>query len=94
MCGFYFNNHISGDIHGLSFNNNCPFAAYDRDATGFCANLDKGGWWYYQCAYANLNGEYIIPGTIHTPRGTAGMTYYQFDGFKSLQRSQMMFRPV
>jgi hypothetical protein len=83
-----------GDSQGLYHENGRNFATYDRDVDA-CAKRDHGGWWYYTCAYANLNGEYITPGTISSyNEGERGMTYYAFQGRKSLKETTIMFRRV
>ena len=67
-----------GDNQGLSFHNGYGFVTYDRDQYN-CAHRDRGGWWYYSCAYANLNGEYVIPGTVSSHNsGEGGITYRDF----------------
>lgn len=69
-----------------------PFSAYDRDRKK-CAQNDRGGWWYDNCAHANLNGEYITPGTRHIRNhGEAGMIYRNFQEDISLKATKMMFR--
>jgi hypothetical protein len=65
----------------LSYNNGMQFTAFDIDRDrygGNCAVLDRGGWWYNVCGHANLNGEYVTPGTKRPNRGHAGMVYYLF----------------
>jgi hypothetical protein len=86
---------VAGDGEGLSYNNNCKFSTYDRDvSTNNCAVKDRGGWWFSNCAYANLNGEYVTPGTKRSVRAEGGMTYRSFKGTDSLKISKMMFRLV
>jgi hypothetical protein len=63
----------------------------DRDGNN-CAVLDRGGWWYDNCATANLNGEYVTPGTYRPFRDVGGMIYYSFKNEESLKVSKMMFR--
>ena len=61
---FYFNDYISGGSYGLSYKNNRTFVTYDREyMKNQCTCEDKVGWWNYGGEHANLNGEYIIPGT-------------------------------
>ncbi|XP_035233316.1 techylectin-5A-like [Stegodyphus dumicola] len=59
----------------------------DKITTGNCAEKQRGGWWYYNCGYANLNGLYI--------RGSSenGTTWYNFRGSKSLKSTEIMIRP-
>lgn len=43
-------------------NNNRYFSTLDRDndqiSSKNCGYMDQGGWWYYDCNYANLNGRH------------------------------------
>ena len=55
-----------GPFHASTANR---FSTYDRDhdnSGGNCAFIDQGGWWYYNCDLANLNGRHKptdLPGT-------------------------------
>ncbi|VDI23327.1 Hypothetical predicted protein [Mytilus galloprovincialis] len=45
----------------LKFHDDEKFSTYDRDndkADSNCAVEFAGGWWYYSCYHANLNGKY------------------------------------
>ena len=88
--------YVIGDGEGLSYNSGAAFSTYDRDVDETnknCAVYDHGGWWYKNCAYANLNGEYVTPGTKSSYyNGEGGVTYRAFDGFKSLKSTEMKFR--
>ena len=46
----------------LSYSNNRYFSTKDKDNDGYsskhCAETSLGAWWYYNCAYSNLNGHY------------------------------------
>ncbi|XP_046548746.1 angiopoietin-related protein 2-like isoform X2 [Haliotis rubra] len=53
----------------LSFNNNMPFATYDRPDLKGCASQQMAGWWYNYCSYALLNGVYYNGGS-YTPTGS------------------------
>ncbi|XP_060559444.1 neurogenic locus Notch protein-like [Ruditapes philippinarum] len=60
-----------------------------------CAKTDHGGWWYNGCTLANLNGEYVTPGTISSYHsGEGGVIYREFQEYKSLKETKMMFRRV
>lgn len=89
---------IIGDEQGLSYNKGYSFTRFDHDVdgrSGNCAVVDHGGWWYYSCAYANLNGEYITPGTVSSGNaGERGMTYRNFKDVQSLKKSKLMFRRI
>ncbi|XP_052237124.1 angiopoietin-related protein 2-like isoform X2 [Dreissena polymorpha] len=86
----------AGDSEGLSYNNGYRFVTYDRDDTSSkCTSLDRGGWWYTKCAYANLNGEYTTPGTKSVYRlGEGGVTYRDYTSYASLKETTMMFRRI
>ncbi|XP_052785979.1 ficolin-1-like [Mya arenaria] len=68
---------------------NMAFSTFDRDndRSGInCASSYHGAWWYNHCyQYANLNGDYLTPGT----HSSYSMT---FDEYVSLKTSRMMFR--
>uniref|UniRef100_A0A4V2H8Q9 U11-Liphistoxin-Lth1b_1 n=1 Tax=Liphistius thaleban TaxID=1905330 RepID=A0A4V2H8Q9_9ARAC len=47
----------------LTFHSDSQFSTKDRDndrhPTTHCSQLRKGGWWYKNCIFANLNGIYL-----------------------------------
>ena len=60
---------FSGD--SMAYNNGNLFTTTDRDNDGAPGNCvfayGRGGWWYWFCTSANLNGVYH-----HSPRTTDG----------------------
>ncbi|WAR29058.1 FCN1-like protein [Mya arenaria] len=69
---------------------NMAFSTFDRDndlrSGSNCASSYHGAWWYNDCyQYANLNGEYLTPGTDSS-------SSMSFDKHVSLKTSRMMFR--
>ncbi|KAL9989605.1 hypothetical protein ACROYT_G004172 [Oculina patagonica] len=70
------------------------FSTKDRDndicpGLCHCASLWKGGWWYYHCHRANLNGLYMPGNTSHK-----GMSWYHWkNSTESVKRSEMKIRP-
>ena len=82
--------------YGLSFNNGNPFSTFDKiqePSYSGCPVLDHGSWWYDNCATANLNGEYITPGTVHLNNsGMTGVVYYQWTRWVSLKSTEIKFR--
>ena len=88
---------IGDDGYGLSFNNGSSFTTRDRDVDARpndnCGVLDHAGWWYNSCTHANLNGDYVEPGSQSSYRyGEGGVIYRAFDGVKSLKSTEMKFR--
>ncbi|KAM5146508.1 ficolin-1-like [Mantella aurantiaca] len=46
----------------MTYHSGMKFSTMDQDNdqdSRHCAQVFKGGWWYYQCHYANLNGQYL-----------------------------------
>ncbi|XP_053388067.1 fibrinogen-like protein A [Mercenaria mercenaria] len=89
---------LSDNEFGFSLSRGCKFSTYDRDVdksgVRHCAELYRGGWWYWDCAQANLNGEYMIPPGSKSQYdiGFGGFIYYAFKGTDSLKSSKIMFR--
>ncbi|KAL4216388.1 Thrombospondin-2 [Mactra antiquata] len=68
-----------------------PFSTYDHDVDGYsgnCAAKYHGGWWYSNCYNANLNGQYLTPGSS----GNTGIIYDSFRFSSSLKETTMSFR--
>ncbi|XP_060565133.1 microfibril-associated glycoprotein 4-like isoform X2 [Ruditapes philippinarum] len=88
----------AGAGDGSSYHNGSHFSTFDMDRDGSsdrnCAIMAHGGWWYDNCAMANLNGEYVTPGTQRPVKSEGGMIYYPFRKYESLKISKMMFRRV
>ncbi|XP_053387921.1 neurogenic locus notch homolog protein 1-like [Mercenaria mercenaria] len=89
----------AGDSTGLYYSVGRRFSTYDHDvdddSNSNNAQRCKGGWWYWYspCAYVNLNGEYVTPGSVDpSDGGLAGMIYNNFKGLESLKSSKMMIR--
>lgn len=62
----------------------------DRNSSTNCANLYKSGWWFFNCNYGNLNGQYSS-GTHFSPY--AGITWGQVANSNSFEFSEMQIRP-
>ncbi|XP_071946021.1 angiopoietin-related protein 2-like [Antedon mediterranea] len=76
----------------LTYHNGQQFTTYDRDndphSTLNCADHHKGAWWYNGCAYSNLNGLYLTPGSYtHT-----GIFWIHFKRTESLKKTVMMVK--
>ncbi|XP_024942556.1 uncharacterized protein LOC107269500 isoform X2 [Cephus cinctus] len=73
-----------------------PFSTVDRDNDSAppccpCAPSYGGGWWFYSCFEANLNGDYYIQNGPHD--SFRGMIWEHWHGDYSLKSSKMMLRP-
>ncbi|XP_032089136.1 ficolin-2-like [Thamnophis elegans] len=79
----------------LYIHNNMPFSTRDKqqDPQKFnCAVKYKGGWWYNDCHFANLNGKYWLGD--HDSYGD-GINWRSAGGFHySYKQSEMKFRPT
>ncbi|XP_063807211.1 ficolin-1-like, partial [Pseudophryne corroboree] len=75
--------------------NGMMFSTIDQDndqEKGNCAQVYKGAWWYNDCHWANLNGQYL-PGkhTIYA----VGINWSTGKGFNySYRQSEMKIRPL
>ena len=73
----------------LRYNKGMKFTTLDRDndlksGLGNCALSCMDGWWYKNCAQANLNGEHVYGGSDWRL-----VIWYGFKGTKSLQTVEM-----
>ncbi|XP_039766497.1 angiopoietin-related protein 7-like [Ornithorhynchus anatinus] len=81
--------------------------AWYHDKRGFstpgsgslCADLARGGWWYHQCFFSNLNGVYYKGGhyTAQSQGGLGpdGIVWFPWKNtdYYSLKKTTMMIRP-
>ena len=85
-------NSYAGD--SLSYHIGATFSTPDLDndaAPGHCAVVYRGGWWYKNCHFANLNGYYY--GGPHASFAD-GVEWFYWTGFNySLRFTEMKFRP-
>ncbi|XP_071118307.1 microfibril-associated glycoprotein 4-like [Haliotis cracherodii] len=84
---------FSGDRgDSMQNHNGQAFSAHDRDLdsdSNSCAQDHRGGWWYNECLYSNLNGEYNNTGLAK------GITWVSWGGnYYSLKTSVMKVRPL
>ncbi|KAG9467115.1 hypothetical protein GDO78_015577 [Eleutherodactylus coqui] len=79
----------------LGYHKNRPFTTKDRDndaSSGNCATSYKGAWWYGDCHYSNLNGQYLR-GSHSTDAD--GVNWKTGKGQKySYKITEMKFRPI
>ncbi|XP_034476160.1 fibrinogen-like protein 1 [Drosophila innubila] len=84
---------FSGDAgDALKLSKNMKFTTFDRDNDKYYANCAKernGGWWYNQCALANLNGLYFE----RELDKWEGIFWHNWKKFRTLMSVQMLIRP-
>ncbi|CAG5123650.1 unnamed protein product [Candidula unifasciata] len=73
--------------HGLSFSSGAEFSTLDHGPQPHCAAQDNGGWWYYNCAFTNLNGQW-------GHAGESGISWFELpDGrIHPLTKTEMKFK--
>ena len=82
----------------LGWHNGYMFSTYDQDNDAYssinCAKDHKGGWWFHNCSYSNLNGyQYIGKYSDKYHSGIEWNSFYGSD-YNSLLNTRMMFRPA
>ncbi|XP_043858192.1 tenascin-X [Dromiciops gliroides] len=91
----YYRLHLEG-YHGtagdsMSYHSGSTFSTRDRDPNNLhipCAVSYRGGWWYRNCHYANLNGLY---GSVIDHQG---VSWHSWKGFEfSIPFTEMKLRP-
>lgn len=88
--GLRFHENIAhgGSVNGMAF------STRDRDhdkSSRNCAKLYNGGWWYNDCFWSNLNGDYVYKGGVFSDKFTWfpwKMNHY------SLKTSKMKLKPT
>ena len=76
----------------LGYHNNMAFTTKDRDNdkdSYNCAIKFTGAWWYKECFYSNLNGQYLGEKT-----NWQGVRWYHFRKNLSLKFAEMKIRPL
>ena len=80
----------------LSYSRGSAFSTKDRDNdnrnSASCATQFKGAWWFNNCHYADLNGEYLH-GQHSSPY--TGVVWHHWKGHSySAKRAEMKIKPV
>ncbi|XP_070533044.1 uncharacterized protein [Ptychodera flava] len=87
----------TGDAgNSLRNDNGLAFSTKDRDndiSSGNCAETNRSGaWWFSDCGFSNLNGQYLHG--YHQQLGK-GVFWYDFQGWNySLKHTEIKIRPV
>ncbi|XP_069140960.1 ficolin-1-A-like [Argopecten irradians] len=89
-----FSGNVSYDALGQ--HNDNSFTTFDKDNDNHfainCAEYYKGGWWYSDCHYTNLNGLYIVDdGSTHVNSMVWG-NFSRVDIGAPLKKSKMMIK--
>jgi len=82
-----------GSKDSFGYHNNMPFTTKDRDndrdSSQNCAVKCTGAWWYQDCQYSNLNGQYL-----GEKQNWQGVIWYHFGRDLSLKFAEMKMRPL
>ncbi|CAH3185154.1 unnamed protein product [Porites evermanni] len=88
-------NGTTGDSMAVTSSHNMQFSTKERDndlSSVNCAVRHKGGWWYNQCSWANLNGVYY--GGEYSSQYGDGVKWVTLRGqFYSFKRTEMKVKP-
>lgn len=79
---------VTGD--SLGYHHNMAFSTYDRDRDLWpsdCATTFKGGFWYNECHFTNLNGLYLGGPTSQYATGMVWTTWRGY--YYSMKTTQM-----
>jgi len=92
----FIGNYSGSASDGLLNHNRMRFSTYDRknDQNGDedCAQLYKGAWWYKDCFWSNLNGEYASDGNAGVMPGRTGIEWGTRHRY-SYMKTEMKIRP-
>ncbi|XP_030238867.1 angiopoietin-related protein 1-like [Drosophila navojoa] len=92
--------HTGNTRDSMRYHEGEPFSTYDRDndfSSDNCATILKGGWWYWNCAFSNLNGQNFSCKMEESKQlENIGCIYWQdWHGRSySMKFVQMMIRPI
>jgi hypothetical protein len=79
---------FTGD--SLDYHRNQKFTTFDVDNDNLdinCAQTQYGGWWFNECDYSNLNGQYGI-------NSDEGVEWYLWvESRFSLKKAEMKIKP-
>ena len=77
----------------FGFHNNRNFTTHDRNNGGNnCGYKDQGGWWYNNCALANLNGRHEPSGLPGVSRSEERLIWYSGSSQVVYTNSEMKIR--
>ncbi|XP_062594589.1 ryncolin-1-like [Saccostrea cucullata] len=75
---------------GMKFHNGHVFATKDKDDKGNSAKTYRGGWWYHNGYYSNLNGPY----RTSAMKTFVAIVWRTFRDKTALKSTRMMIRPT
>ena len=77
--------------------NHMAFSTKDRDndgaSTASCATVYPGAWWYGDCLYSNLNGQYYDRKSSQRD-DAKGVVWYDFRQWNTIKFTEMKLRPT